>query len=254
MTQRIDRAPVPPPATPAKLHLDPERLALHAAGQLRPVERVLVETHLAFCPECVERLRVLLEPGARWLAEVASVPVAAGNWEALERRLDAAPAIPEGVSFPNAGVPGAWLPAAAVEELGGTLPALEWKGVATSRARYAILAEDAVADYQLLIVGLGGGLKFPDHIHLGNEEVVLLAGGYSDRYVHLDAGNYYLYEPGTEHGTVTDPDEVCWTLGLIQHGLHFRGLLGALQLLVDPVARRKWRRYRRGELPGPAPG
>ena len=36
------------------------RLALHAAGQLRPVERAVIEAHLAFCPFCVDRLRELL--------------------------------------------------------------------------------------------------------------------------------------------------------------------------------------------------
>jgi putative transcriptional regulator len=240
----LAQRPAPPPPMD-KLHPDAERLALHAAGQLRPAERVIVESHLAFCGECVDRLRALLEPGARWLADIAGQAVSTASWERLERRLDAAPLVPEGVRFPEAGVAGAWLPAAAVEELGGAVPRLEWKGVPTSRARYAILAEDAATEYQLLVLGLAGGLKFPTHIHLGNEEVVLLAGGYTDRYTHLDAGNYYLYEPGTEHGTVTDPDEICWTLGLIQHGIQFRGVLGAFQLLLDPVARRKWRRYRR---------
>jgi anti-sigma factor ChrR (cupin superfamily) len=97
----------------------------------------------------------------------------------------------------------------------------------------------------LLIVGLGGGLRFPTHIHLGNEEVVMLAGGYTDRYTHLDAGDYFHYAPGTEHGTLTDPDEPCWTLGLIEHGIKFRGVLGALQWIFDAQTRTRWRRFRR---------
>ncbi len=236
----------PPPMT-TKSHPDPERLALHAAGQLRPVERVIVEAHLAFCATCVEQLRELLEPGARWLGEIAGRPVATRAWERIERRLDslAGQADPRGAGFPEAGVPGALLPAAALEELGDAVATPQWRGVPTSRARFAMLATDAEADYDLLLVGLEGGRRFPTHLHLGNEEVVMLAGGYTDRYTHLDPGDYFHYAPGTEHGTLTDPDEPCWTLGLIEHGIQFRGILGAFQLLLDSTARARLRRYRR---------
>ena len=227
-----------------KLHPDPERLALHAAGQLRPVERAVIETHLTFCPWCMDRLRELLEPGARWLEELAEAPVSVATWERLERRLDRAPIDPATAEFPDAGVRGALLPAAALAELDQPRPTLAWQTVPTTRARYALLANDAEADIDLVLIGLAPGHRFPRHVHLGNEEVVILAGAYTDDYAHLGPGNYYHYPPGSEHGTLIDAGEPCWTLGLLEHGIKFRGVLGALQWMVDPQTRARWRRFR----------
>jgi putative transcriptional regulator len=229
----------------ARLHPDPERLALHAAGQLRPVERAIIETHLTFCPWCVDQLRELLEPGGRWLEEIAGVAVAATTWERLERRLDRAPMDPGAAEFPDAGVRGALLPAAALAELGDDRPALAWRSVPTTRARYAVLAHDHEADIDLVLIGLEPGHRFPRHVHLGNEEVVILAGAYTDEYGHLAAGNYHHYPPGSEHSTLIEAGEPCWTLGLLEHGIKFRGVLGAFQWMGDPVLRARWRRFRR---------
>jgi putative transcriptional regulator len=238
----------PQPAQ-TKLHPDPDRLALHAAGQLRPIERAVIEAHLDFCPWCVEQLREMLEPGGRWLEEVTEVPVGAAVWERLERRLDHPPADPVAAAFPDAGVPGALLPAAALEELGvHRLPTLAWRTVPTTRARFAVLATDQEADMDLVLVGLEPGRRFPKHVHLGNEEVVILAGAYTDEYAHLAAGDYYHYPPGSEHGTLIDAGEPCWTLGLLEHGIMFRGVLGALQWMLDAQTRERWRRFRRQSI------
>jgi putative transcriptional regulator len=232
----------------ARLHPDPERLALHAAGQLRPVERAVIEAHLVFCPWCVEQLRELLEPGGRWLEELAGAPVAAATWDRLERRLDLPPADSATAEFSEAGLRGALLPAAALAELGDRKPTLAWRTVPTTRARFAVLASDEDADLDLVLVGLAPGRRFPRHVHLGNEEVVILAGAYTDDYAHLGAGNYYHYPPGSEHGTLIDAGEPCWTLGLLEHGIKFRGVLGALQWMADPVTRARWRRFRRQSI------
>jgi putative transcriptional regulator len=228
----------------SKLHPDPERLALHAAGQLRPVERAVIETHLTFCPSCMEQLRELLEPGGRWLEELTGTAVAPATWQRLERRLDLPPIDPTTAEFPDAGVRGAVLPASALAELDDPRPALQWRTVPTTRARYALLANDAEADIDLVLVGLDPGQRFPRHVHLGNEEVVILAGAYTDDYAHLVPGNYYHYPPGSEHGTLIDAGEPCWSLGLLEHGVRFRGVLGALQWLVDPQTRARWRRFK----------
>ena len=172
--------------------------------------------------------------GARWLEELAGAPVSAATWDRLERRLDRPPADPAPAEFPDAGV--ARRPAAGRGSRRARRPAasLAWRTVPTTRARFAVLATDEEADIDLVLVGLDRGRRFPRHVHLGNEEVVILAGAYTDDYAHLGPGNYYHYPPGSEHGTLTDPGEPCWTLGLLEHGIMFRGVLGALQWMIDP--------------------
>jgi len=233
-----------PPVEQGKLHPDPERLALHAAGQLRPVERVVIEAHLSFCASCVDQMRALLGPGGRWLEEMAGGALPEGAWEKLERRLDEGPIDPRPAEFPESGIRGALLPAAALAELPDPRPKIEWQTVPTTRARYARLARDQEADIDLVLIGLDGGHRFPSHVHLGNEEVVVLTGAYRDEYTHLGPGNYYHYAPGTEHSTAIEPGEPCWTVGLLEHGIRFRGVLGVLQWIADPVLRARWRRYR----------
>lgn len=234
---------------PEAHHPDPERLALHASGQLRPVERVMLEAHLAFCAPCTERLRELLDPGAMWLAGLERSPVPASVWTRLADRLD--PSLsPAAALDRSAGrslrstsasdSPPPAVPATAWEEL-DPKPALRWRTVPTSRARVTLLASDPVLDADLVLVGSEGGDKFPEHVHIGYEDIVILTGSYRDPYGHFEAGAYYRYAPGSEHGPLIDRAEYCWTLGLIERGLRFRGLLGALQWLLDPKARRAGR-------------
>jgi putative transcriptional regulator len=231
---------------PASQHPDADRLALHAAGQLRPLERVIVEAHLAFCAPCTALLRDLLAPGARWLGTLAREPLPIALWERLDRTLESsraagvAPDRGAGRSAPSAALPAA-LPRSAWEELGDPKPSLHWRPVLTSRARFALLATDPVADAQLVLVELVGGSRFPAHLHLGPEQMVILAGGYTDSFGHFERGAYHRYASGTEHSALSDPGETCWALGLIERGLRFRGVLGVVQWLLDPRARRSVR-------------
>jgi putative transcriptional regulator len=229
-------------------HPEVERLALHAAGQLRPVERVILEAHLAFCASCTALLRGLLDPGARWLGTLSRVPLPDALWERLDSSLDSPEAAGIGrvkdarastaLSAGARALRPSAVPMAAWEELRDLAPALRWRPVPTSRARYALLATDPIADAQLVLVELVGGARFPAHQHLGPEEMVILAGGYTDAVGHFEQGAYHRYAPGTEHSALSDAGETCWALGLIERGLRFRGLLGVLQWLTDPRARR----------------
>jgi predicted ChrR family anti-sigma factor len=234
---------------PEAHHPDPERLALHASGQLRPIERVILEAHLALCPPCTERLRELLDPGAMWLAGLERLSVPAAVWTGLADRLDLSPppaAGPSGAagrSLPSTTSPDSppfAVPAQAWEEL-DPRPELRWRKVPTSRARVTLLASDPVLEADLVLVGSDGGDKFPEHVHIGYEDIVVLTGAYRDPFGHFEAGAYYRYPPGSEHGPVIDRGEYCWSLGLIERGLRFRGVLGVLQWLSDPRARRAGR-------------
>jgi len=95
------------------------------------------------------------------------------------------------------------------------------------------------------VVRLKEGAHVPRHAHHGNEEVVVLTGAYTDEFTHLGPGAYYHYPPGSVHGTRIDDGEPCWTVGLLEHGIKFRGVLGALQWMADPATRARWRRFRR---------
>ncbi len=67
------------------------------------------------------------------------------------------------------------------------------------------------------------GSTFPRHQHVGLEENVILAGGYWNGQLHVDAGDWVVGVPGTEETAKAD-DEGCWCLSRIEPpGVRFLG-------------------------------
>ena len=69
------------------------------------------------------------------------------------------------------------------------------------------------------------------HLHVGPEDIVVLTGGYEDHLGHYEAGQYVAYEPGSEHQTVVEPGDTCWTLTRLEQPNRFLGWRGWLQRL-----------------------
>ncbi len=207
-------------------HVPTETLLEHASGQLDLAFRVIVEAHLELCPSCRVELAGLAAPGG-WLLQnaVDPTPPPGALWERLVARL---PNEALGDPVP----PEVPLPLAARRELppGG---ALRWWSLLLGGARMATLAYDPATDVRLLLGEMPGGLAFPRHRHLGFEHVVVLSGGYGDERGELLAGDFGVYEPGSEHGPQTLDGDACWILFRLGGPVRFRGWRGAvLRLLI----------------------
>jgi putative transcriptional regulator len=74
-----------------------------------------------------------------------------------------------------------------------------------------------------------GGKVFPRHEHRGFEHAVVLAGGYEDERGSFVAGDYAIYEPGSEHGPHTLDGDDCWILFRLGGPVRFHGWRGAIQ-------------------------
>ncbi|MCM2268632.1 MAG: cupin domain-containing protein [Thermoanaerobaculia bacterium] len=207
-------------------HPDPETLLDHASGQLDLPMRVVLEAHLDQCASCRGEVAELAAPGGRWLANAAvqEAPSAA-LWSRLAAQI-AAPAPPDPLA---AEIP---LPLAARRELpAGTRP--RWWRLFLGGARMALLSTDPATGAHLAIGRMPGGLVFPRHEHVGFEHAVVLAGGYDDERGEFVAGDYAVYEPGSEHGPHTLDGDACWILFRLGGTVRFRGWRGALQRLVS---------------------
>lgn len=206
-------------------HPDSETLLDHAGGQLDLPMRVLVEAHLDQCASCRDEVAGMAAPGGRLVASIAA-PAAAPEalWQRLEAQLGAATA-PDRL---GADVP---LPLAARRELpAGTRP--RWWRLLLGGAKMARLATDPATGAHLAIGRMPGGLVFPRHEHVGFEHAVVLTGGYDDERGEFLAGDYAVYEPGSEHGPHTLDGDSCWILFRLGGPVRFRGWRGALQRLV----------------------
>jgi len=214
------------------MHPSTETLIAHASGHHDPALRVVLEAHLDLCPSCRAELAASAAPGG-WLLAGATAPAAPARgraadplWEKLEARLgEEASAVPAPLPL---SVP---LPVAARLELQPGAKRLRWWRPLLRGARLAILQEDRATGVRLAIAHMPGGKVFPRHRHVGFEHAVVLAGGYEDERGSFTAGDFAIYEPGSEHGPHTLDGDDCWILFRIDAPVRFRGWRGALQRL-----------------------
>jgi putative transcriptional regulator len=208
-------------------HVPNETLLEHAGGQLDFALRVLVEAHLELCPTCLAEHAALSAPGGRLLEETVPAPPAERLWERIAAELPAATGGALPARLPS-DVP---LPPAARAELAAVAP-LRWWRLGLGGARMTELAHDAESGVRLLVGQMPPGLRFPRHLHLGFEQVVVLTGGYDDERGEFVAGDYAVYEPGSEHGPETLDGDSCWILFRLDAPVRFRGWRGLAQRLL----------------------
>ena len=201
--------------TPAH-HPDEEILIAHASGQLDRGYRVLIEAHLALCPQCTQDVAALQRPGGQLLRELDDSPPSDALWQAIEQRLDDLP------EDPLAATP---LPLGARAELALKSPRRVAR-LPFSTARISSLWADPDRDVQLLMISIAPGHTFPGHQHLGCEQVQVLTGGYEDPYGHFKAGDFAPYPASTAHAPQIDEDEPCWIVTRIEQGVRFSGWRG----------------------------
>jgi len=207
-------------------HVPIETLAEHVSGQLDLAMRVLVEAHLDLCTDCRSELAALVAPGGRLLAETAAPPPPESLWAKLEAGIDASSK--RALDPLPASIP---LPLAARREL-PEIGKVRWWSWFLGGARMGQLAVDPATGARLCLGEMPAGLRFPRHLHEGFEQVVVLAGGYDDERGEFVAGDFGVYEPGSEHGPETLDGDSCWILFRIDGPVRFRGWRGALQRLV----------------------
>jgi putative transcriptional regulator len=207
----------------------PEEVLLElASGEADLPQRVLVEGHLSTCPDCRAAAGELARPGGALLRSLAGVPPPDRLWQRVlgEVQAQASPGNP--AADPLAGLP---LPAGARAELAG-VPAPRWRSVWAPGARYAVLARDRGTGAFLVLAHMPPARSFPRHFHPSREDVLVLAGAYTDETGRYTAGTYTSYPPGTCHRPATGRDQEGWILTRFEEPIRFLGWRGWLQRLA----------------------
>lgn len=208
------------------MHPPEETLLTFATGEADLPLRVLVEGHLESCPSCRAAVAEISAVGGALLATLPAEPLPRGLWERLRASVQSLPPKPA----PDPALSGLPLPESARREL-PPVGSLRWRRLPARGARMALLARDPHTGSVLLIAHMPARRKFPLHVHLGPEDVLVLTGGYADQFGTFEAGAYATYAPGSEHRPFTEPDEECWTLTRLEEPNLFRGWRGWLQRL-----------------------
>lgn len=184
-------------------HPPSERLLAYATGAADVPLRLLLETHLSFCPACTREVGRLTAPGGTLLEAVPEELVPAGLFERIW-----AEASRHEPPRPVEGVP---LPASVLAEL-PPAEAWHWHPVPGSGSRTARLVREAPGGCGLFLVQMKPGARFPRHAHPGGEEGMVLAGGVWDQGRFLEAGDWDSAPAGSSHELRADEREGCWAL------------------------------------------
>jgi anti-sigma factor ChrR (cupin superfamily) len=143
-----------------------------------------VEGHLDACAACRSALAELSAPGGALLGGLAEEPPPHRLWERLWAQVQA---IPPGAGAADPLLAGLPLPAGARREL-PPLREIAWHRLTVRGARLAVLLRDRFTGSALVLGHMPARRAFPRHLHLGPEDVLVLAGGYEDQYGTFEAG------------------------------------------------------------------
>jgi putative transcriptional regulator len=208
---------------PPRHHPPAEFLIDYASGAVSPVEALMIETHLALCPDCCLAARYCDAIGGTLLAECAPARLPPNLLNRTLAAIDAGGAEFGGPADSDESAP---LPALIRRHLGAESDVGPWRrlpgGFAARRLPLACRSGRIV-----LMKARAGGTMLR-HRHVGDEWTLVLQGGFSDKNGQYDRGDFIFSPDGDEHRPIAAAKEGCVCMALIRADLQFTGLMGRL--------------------------
>lgn len=206
-------------------HPSVRTLLRFAAGHLPAGPKLVVDAHIAGCPECRALVRRFESVGGALLEETAPDALAPDALARVLARLDApVPAVaaptlrplPAGLVLP----PGIALPAAvARRRISALIPVAP--GVRVGRVE---VPEDPSST--VLLLRIGPGRSIPDHTHTGNEFTQVISGAFRDASGRYGPGDLAEADGEVDHSPVVEEGAECVCIAAFEGRLRFHGLLG----------------------------
>ncbi len=126
------------------------------------------------------------------------------------------------------------------EALRAELPeeaAWSWNRTLLQGCRTAELIQDPSTGSRLLLMVLPPGRRFPDHVHRGGEDFLVLHGHAEDESHYLGPGDWLRQTEDSDHRNVEGRQEVCWGLARVEkQGIRLLGWRGLLQRAYEALA------------------
>lgn len=209
-------------------HPDDQLLIGYASGQERAGKSLLVATHLAYCPDCRQRVASYEALCGGWFDELPCPDQ--GSLDALLDRMDgllaAVPPPVETVSPkpPDAGsicgqlVPEplrSWLP----EAIDTPTDDGTWREI--SKGVWLSGWERTLSGTKICLLRMASGDPVPAHRHTGDELLLVLRGAFRDEYGGYALGDVAQYVAGTDHHAFGASEEDCICLFLLDGDLIF---------------------------------
>jgi putative transcriptional regulator len=202
----------------------------HAAGTLSFGRSLVVATHLPFCPECQDAVRLEEAIGGALLDDLPPMDLVPDALARTLARLEL-PATPvEPAREPVVLADGVVLPPALT---GLVRPRWRWFAPGISRIVVDVPApgrdgQPVAAREHVCLLRIAPGQSLIDHGHGGWETCCVLAGSFSDATGRYGPGDVAETDEDVVHRPVAGPGEPCVCLVAWEGGLRMRGLLARL--------------------------
>ena len=193
-------------------------LAAFASGTATPGVDLLMRSHLAIAPHCVERLHLMQDVGGALLHDAPAVPLAK---DALNRTLTRLDTLEGEQPEDPAPEPLGILPAPLAAVLGRPVDDLYWQFRLPGLHEYVLEGYSEGEDVSLLRARPGAGML--QHTHHGEEATLILSGEMTDGDTVLRRGDIAEADADHDHRPRITGDEICYCLIVMSGKMRFTG-------------------------------
>ncbi|HQT46961.1 MAG TPA: ChrR family anti-sigma-E factor [Acidocella sp.] len=198
-------------------------LQAYAAGHHKRAARVVVATHLEFCPDCRRTVRLCEEIGGALLEDLPPAEMAAGSLDRVLARLGPV------ARPPSAAPPPAWALASGLPcpvTLREFSPS-RWRGLMPGISRIQLLPPKS-GEGSLYLLRIAPGKRVPVHGHTARELTCVLSGAYTDAHGEFCQGDLAESDESQDHQPVSAPGGDCICLIATEAPLRFGGSFARL--------------------------
>lgn len=215
-------------------HVPFELLVERAAGALPPAMALMVDAHLAFCPECQAEYALCEAVGGEMLDALAPADMSEGALDRLFARIDAdrsddVPAL-DALPWADDAV-GRRLPPVLRPVWARSREVSKWRTVVPG-VRSLDLDLPVGPEGSAMLLQIDGGRGTPRHTHRGNEFTLVLSGAFNDESGRFAAGDIAVKDPSVRHRPVAEPGELCLVFAVLDAPIRLTGALGIVQRLM----------------------
>lgn len=96
--------------------------------------------------------------------------------------------------------------------------AVDWPPSRRPGIHVRVLWQDESSGDAAVLIRMDPGCAYPRHLHVGDEEVLVLQGGFRDEQGELRAGEFRRFAAGSAHAPVALDGELPCVLFAVAHG------------------------------------
>lgn len=205
----------------------------HATGKLPEPLALIVASHIAINEDAQEKYRAFRHVGGELLEGLVPTKLEYGSFDALLNRLDEPSAeedtapITEFDQETLSKVPSPLRP-----YLDADLKSLKWRSLGGGVQEHRLPIK--TKGFRTSLLYIEPGKSIPSHTHKGTEYTLILDGAYDDDGDVIKTGDFVCNNADDVHQPISDPEQGCLCLAVLDAPLQFKGPIG---WLINPFLR-----------------